>query len=132
VKKLKAFDVKKYRKEWYQKNKKQVQKRSKARYEKNKDEINKKRRGDTVEQRIKTSKRTHDLALLKSKPCTDCGHKFPACCMDFDHVRGKKLWNVSGGGNRKWSTILKEIAKCELVCANCHRIRTTIRKRRRK
>ena len=35
------------------------------------------------------------MALKESNPCTDCGNKFPACCMDFDHVRGKKVASVS-------------------------------------
>src|ERR1700674_4612583 len=58
---------------------------------------------------------------LKNKPCMDCGGRFPTCAMDFDHVRGKKKFNVTTS-NRKWSTIVKEAKKCDLVCANCHRI----------
>jgi hypothetical protein len=46
--------------------------------------------------------------------------------MDFDHVRGEKVANVSvlvaGGASRR--RVLAEIAKCEVVCANCHRERT--------
>ena len=52
--------------------------------------------------------------------------------MDFDHVRGVKHKNVS----ELISTLSKkkidaEIAKCEIVCSNCHRIRTHIRKTRK-
>lgn len=64
---------------------------------------------------------------LKDKPCTDCGHKFPPYCMDFDHVRGQKEFYVTESV-RSWERTEKEIAKCELVCANCHRIRTYRRK----
>jgi hypothetical protein len=127
--KSKTFDVKKYRKEWYQKNKEQVQKRSKAHYEKNKEQINEGRRGQTEYQKIKTKARTQKLAEIKDKPCLDCGNRFPSCCMDFDHVRGKKLFGITVSGNRKWETVLKEIEKCEVVCANCHRIRTAQRRK---
>lgn len=64
---------------------------------------------------------------LKSKPCTDCGHKFPVCCMDFDHREpAKKKFNVGSMFAHHYARELieLEIRKCDLVCANCHRIRT--------
>jgi hypothetical protein len=63
---------------------------------------------------------------LKSGPCTDCGTHYPPVCMDFDHLpEFKKTADVSTARSRKWSKsrILEEVAKCELVCSNCHRIR---------
>lgn len=61
----------------------------------------------------------------KSKPCADCGVQYPYYVMEFDHVRGDKVGNVN---NLRWSKgiakIAEEIAKCEVVCANCHRQRT--------
>ena len=67
---------------------------------------------------------------LKSKPCLDCQKKFPPVCMDFDHVRGEKIDNIGSMviACTKETTILNEIEKCELVCANCHRIRTETRR----
>lgn len=65
------------------------------------------------------------VASLKTNPCTDCNQSFPPECMDFDHVRGVKLAMVSRTPRKHLEA---EIAKCDLVCANCHRIRT--RKRR--
>lgn len=64
----------------------------------------------------------------KDKPCVDCGLSFPWYVMDFDHVRGKKF-NVSRSTAqmRSIESIRKEISKCELVCSNCHRIRTFTR-----
>ncbi len=65
---------------------------------------------------------------LKNKtPCTDCKVQYPYYVTDFDHVAAKgdksnivsKL--INNGGFKK---VQEEIAKCELVCANCHRIRT--------
>jgi len=47
--------------------------------------------------------------------------------MEFDHVRGKKLFNLSKPPyNLK--RVAAEIAKCDLVCANCHRLRTASRR----
>jgi hypothetical protein len=62
---------------------------------------------------------------LKNKPCADCGIVYSPWVMQFDHVRGKKEGDVSvfvGHGSIK--KILKEIEKCDLVCANCHADRT--------
>ena len=65
------------------------------------------------------------LDTLKSAPCTDCGNSYPPVCMDFDHV-GEKLFSIAKARSRGmyWQKVLDEIAKCELVCANCHRVRT--------
>lgn len=62
----------------------------------------------------------------KKSPCADCGGTFPAVCMDFDHVRGVKKTGINQIVAQFWSVdiLLEELAKCELVCANCHRIRT--------
>jgi hypothetical protein len=44
--------------------------------------------------------------------------------MDFDHVRGRKLFNIGASlSTVSLVRLLKEIAKCEIVCANCHRLR---------
>ena len=68
---------------------------------------------------------------LKNAPCKDCEEMFPPCCMDFDHVRGEKKYLVSQMMVKKMAkeTILAEIAKCDLICANCHRIRTWVTRR---
>jgi hypothetical protein len=58
----------------------------------------------------------------------DCGHTFPPECMDWDHVRGKKRYMVSSSPLPSRATYLSEIAKCDLVCSNCHRIRTQRRR----
>lgn len=70
------------------------------------------------------------INLLKDQPCTDCNQRFPSCAMDFDHIEGKKLFNVSSLAykNRSLTNLLNEAAKCEVVCANCHRIRTYLRR----
>lgn len=69
---------------------------------------------------------------LKQHPCVDCGESRPEV-LEFDHVRGKKVRgkdgctiDVSSMVSRKysWKAIEKEIKKCDVRCANCHRIRT--------
>lgn len=75
------------------------------------------------------AKHMERLTALKNHPCMDCKNVFPPECMDFDHVRGKKLFNVSKMVGRSLTTFYAEIAKCELVCANCHRTRTRRRQK---
>lgn len=68
----------------------------------------------------------HHLTLLiwslKNKPCTDCHLEYPPYVMQFDHVRGEKYKAV--GQLTKRTEIFEEVKKCEVVCANCHAIRT--------
>lgn len=67
---------------------------------------------------------------LKTGPCTDCGQTFPPECMDFDHVRGEKFSDVGKMYDYSEELLKAEIAKCELVCANCHRTRTKNRRKK--
>lgn len=61
----------------------------------------------------------------KSKPCADCGIQYPYYVMDFDHRDGEvKLVNLGNARSMTRPQILKEIAKCDVVCSNCHRERT--------
>ena len=64
----------------------------------------------------------------KDRPCADCGRRFPTCVMDLDHVRGEKEFKVSEAVQRAYALniarVKAEIAKCDVVCANCHRLRT--------
>lgn len=63
---------------------------------------------------------------IKDQPCADCGGRFPSCAMDFDHRDpGAKRIAVSRMiGRAGTATIMAEVAKCDIVCANCHRVRT--------
>jgi len=66
---------------------------------------------------------------LKTEPCLDCGVEYPVCAMDFDHRPGeKKVANISEmiRGHYSMKILQEEIEKCDLVCSNCHRIRTWI------
>ncbi len=64
------------------------------------------------------------IRKVKSVPCTDCGVEYAPYIMQFDHVRGEKSFGVATGPYRKLEDVLKEIEKCEIVCANCHAERT--------
>ena len=65
------------------------------------------------------------IRAAKDKPCADCGHVFHHTAMDFDHRLGTtKRFDLSHTGTRCLKTIQEEIVKCDVVCANCHRVRT--------
>lgn len=78
---------------------------------------------------LKAKKRKKEIrawlnALKESEPCRDCGAYYPYYVMDYDHLRDKeadinKLLNTCS-----MKRLMAEIAKCELVCSNCHRQRT--------
>lgn len=60
------------------------------------------------------------------KSCLDCQLVFPHYVMDFDHVRGRKTRPISE--LTTMASLRIELPKCDLVCANCHRIRTFARR----
>ena len=68
---------------------------------------------------------------IKSQPCMDCGIQYPFYVMQFDHRPDEeKTFNIGPSvGSYSLETILEEIAKCDVVCANCHAFRTYDRKK---
>ena len=62
----------------------------------------------------------------KDVPCHLCGGRFPAVCMDFHHRDpATKAFNIASKiASRSPTSIAEEIAKCDVYCANCHRIVT--------
>ena len=66
------------------------------------------------------------MVTIKGSSCVDCGNSYPPECMHFDHIKGGKVTDVSRmvNGNYTLNQMLEEIFKCELVCSNCHAIRT--------
>lgn len=70
------------------------------------------------------AKRRVILNELKLQPCKDCGNVYHPVAMDFDHVRGEKFRNLSVMMSYSEEKFLEEVAKCEVVCSNCHRLRT--------
>lgn len=63
---------------------------------------------------------------IKTQPCSDCGESFHFASMQFDHCRGEKLFNLADavGLEKSYDTVLDEIKKCDVVCANCHALKT--------
>lgn len=59
------------------------------------------------------------------KGCVDCGYNEDARALEFDHLPGSdKTRTVASLLYASWNRVWEEIAKCEVVCANCHAIRT--------
>ncbi len=62
--------------------------------------------------------------LKESAVCTDCKQKYPYYVMDFDHLENKEGLVSYFAKNLQEGALRRELEKCEIVCANCHRIRT--------
>ena len=105
--------MKEYQKKHYQKNKKAYKEKAKA-YNRNQ-----RKWGRDFITRVK-----------RMYGCVDCGISNPII-LEFDHVRGSKVNNVADMVNQSYSlaTIKEEIRKCEVRCANCHRIQTHERRK---
>lgn len=111
---------------------------NKARYEREGQRSTKEQRSEWYEKRKQVpgyKEKIREQARLRSqdikkflaeyktaKGCTDCGYNTHHSALDFDHVRGEKEINVSLAKSIEQAKI--EIEKCEVVCSNCHRIRT--------
>lgn len=62
-------------------------------------------------------------ALKSAMGCNRCGYNEHHCALDFHHRDpSQKKFNIPWGWVLKWSKLLEEIAKCDLLCSNCHRI----------
>lgn len=70
------------------------------------------------------------LDAFRRVPCHDCGRRFHPCAMDFDHRVGeaKRAVVTRMIGRSGLTRIFAEVAKCDIVCANCHRLRTFLRR----
>lgn len=66
------------------------------------------------------------LRETKNRPCMDCDGRFPSYVMTFDHRPGEvKLYKPTQLPRiGSWRILKEELAKCDVVCANCHQIRT--------
>lgn len=83
----------------------------------------------------KSSKRNNNLReenrikiinFLKNNSCVDCGEN-NLLVLEFDHrERESKVNSIMSMLSSSWSTIKKEIIKCDVRCANCHSIKTAI------
>jgi hypothetical protein len=79
------------------------------------------RRWDRFEARVS--------AIKQERGCADCGFRAHPAALHFDHLPGTtKRRGMSRLSGVPWEEALAEIAKCEVVCANCHAIRTAERR----
>jgi 5-methylcytosine-specific restriction endonuclease McrA len=93
-------------------------------------EANRQRYIDQAAKVKRTLRRERTLYLIeyfKSHPCVDCGEVDPVV-LEFDHLRDKSFAIGPEISRRAWKSILEEMEKCEVVCANCHRRRTARRR----
>lgn len=75
--------------------------------------------------RLRRANNERVYEYLQKHPCVDCGEQNPVV-LEFDHIQDK-LCDVSNLLARPWKLLEAEIAKCEVRCANCHRIVTAKR-----
>lgn len=107
------------------KNKEDQAKAARRHYLKNKDLIRKRAIVYTTANRKRIAEY---VRIKKDAPCKDCGQKFHHSAMDFDHINSDKHREVARMADYSVEKVQKEIDKCELVCANCHRVRTWTRR----
>ena len=85
-----------------------------------------------AEKRLRWQADSQRLRGLRDVSCADCGQRFPFFVMQFDHreaaTKDEAVTRMIGrAGPRR---IMAEVAKCDVVCSNCHRIRTFTRRTR--
>lgn len=108
AKKRKAYHNKYNREVWYPANKKRRSRLNRASIQKKVDDIKK---------------------MKLAAGCTDCGYNAHPDALEYDHLRDKHFSISNAARNQtSWVRILAEMEKCEVVCANCHRIRTATRR----
>jgi hypothetical protein len=78
--------------------------------------------------RLRLERTKYLFAYFETHPCADCGESDPMV-LEFDHLDADANAFDIGAGlpYRSWSSVIEEIGKCEVVCANCHRRRTARR-----
>lgn len=101
------MDKKQYDREWYFKNKERLR--------------------DTKNERVRKyrkEKRSYILEILKNSKCLNCGIN-DYRVLEFDHRNPEeKSFNLGDSTKYTLDRIKKEIDKCDILCANCHRIKT--------
>jgi hypothetical protein len=67
------------------------------------------------------------IEFFRTHPCIDCGETDPLV-LEFDHLHDKSFDIARGLRDRSWAELLPEMAKCDVICANCHRRRTAVQR----
>ena len=85
-------------------------------------DMRKKRRDNNFKRRNEA--RVRVMEYLANHPCEEC-KEADIIVLEFDHLRDKEFdisFAISGGYS--WERVSKEIEKCRVLCANCHRRHT--------
>ena len=69
---------------------------------------------------IRERNRDYMRKVRGERGCVDCGEKDPIV-LDFDHIHDSKRYTISNMQKHSLAKVDKEIAKCVVRCANCHR-----------
>ena len=78
-----------------------------------------------ISKRRRSVLRRDFILALRDRPCADCGGRLPPYVMQFDHRDpNEKKFTVAASWCRSESAIFEEAAKCDIVCPNCHRVRS--------
>lgn len=77
--------------------------------------------------RLRLERTVYLIEFFATHPCVDCEERDPVV-LEFDHLRDKLFSIGLALSSRSWPSILDEMRKCEVVCANCHRKRTARRR----
>lgn len=111
-------------------NKEDQKKAARKHYEANAQKI--KERAIAFNEKARERNRNYIAEYLSTHPCVDCGED-NIIVLEFDHVNGEKINNISDAVKQCWSIkkIQTEIDKCEVRCANCHRIVTHQRRNKK-
>ena len=99
---------------------KEVQHRWYVKHKEGHSEYVKRRRAEAADEKAELI-----VEYLKSHCCVDCGEADPVV-LEFDHVKGPKRFTIGSclAPGYSWTAIQREIRKCEVRCANCHRRKT--------
>lgn len=80
----------------------------------------------TRTRKLRNTIRQHIQDVKQGQVCIDCREDYPYWILEFDHINDDKLFTIGQfqAVTASLDKIKEEIAKCEIVCANCHKNRT--------
>lgn len=111
---------------WRRRNPEKARKHAETSRAKNRDKLLAQSKKKNAERYAKHRAMIDEIKM--SCGCIDCGYRANPVALQFDHVRGKKLFGISASLIRSTQMLLAEIDKCEVRCANCHAIVTAERR----